>query len=238
MEGARFTRVVLNREGLRRPFPPDFAGRLKGRTVRALRRRGKYLLADLSSGETLLMHLGMSGSFRVDLDAGARRAAATTRGSPRPRRVSDVVGRVGDLQRSAAVRGHGPGGARAAGAPSGARGDGRRAAGAGVRRRGAGPCLRREDARRSRSRCSINGSSPAWATSTRARRSIAPACRRAAAPRRSRRRQACRRTAPTASPRRSSRCWRRRSHGGAASYRGVALPRLRSRGRTLPHRAL
>jgi formamidopyrimidine-DNA glycosylase len=66
MEGARFARVIVRREGLRRPFPSNFAGRLKGRTLRALRRRGKYLLAELSSGETLLMHLGMSGSFRVD----------------------------------------------------------------------------------------------------------------------------------------------------------------------------
>jgi formamidopyrimidine-DNA glycosylase len=71
MEGARFSRVILRRDGLRRPFPPNFAVRLERRTVRALRRRGKYLLADLSSGETLVMHLGMSGSMRVDRDAGA-----------------------------------------------------------------------------------------------------------------------------------------------------------------------
>lgn len=70
LEGARFVHVTLRREGLRRPFPLDFAARLEGRTVRALTRRGKYLLAALSSGETLLMHLGMSGSFRADLDAG------------------------------------------------------------------------------------------------------------------------------------------------------------------------
>jgi formamidopyrimidine-DNA glycosylase len=66
MEGTRFTRVVLRREGLRRPFPPDFAARLTGRTLRSLGRRGKYLLGDLSSAETLLMHLGMTGSFRVE----------------------------------------------------------------------------------------------------------------------------------------------------------------------------
>jgi formamidopyrimidine-DNA glycosylase len=72
MEGARFRRVILRRDGLRRPFPHDFAGRLERRTVRALRRRGKYLLAELSSGETLVMHLGMSGSMRVEHDAGAK----------------------------------------------------------------------------------------------------------------------------------------------------------------------
>ena len=68
LEGTRFTRVVLRREGLRRPFPPDFAARLTGRTLRSLGRRGKYLLADLSSGETLLMHLGMTGSFRIEIN--------------------------------------------------------------------------------------------------------------------------------------------------------------------------
>jgi formamidopyrimidine-DNA glycosylase len=67
MRGARFRRVVLRRQNLRIPFPKDFAERLKGTTVRALTRRGKFLLADLSSGETLIIHLGMSGSFDVDV---------------------------------------------------------------------------------------------------------------------------------------------------------------------------
>ena len=66
MTGARFERVQLNRRDLRQPFPTGFARRLRGQTVRALGRRGKYLLAELSSGETLLMHLGMSGWFRVE----------------------------------------------------------------------------------------------------------------------------------------------------------------------------
>ena len=66
MRGARFRQVIVRRAGLRTLFPERFAARLRGRTVRALIRRGKYLLADLSSGETLLMHLGMSGSFQVE----------------------------------------------------------------------------------------------------------------------------------------------------------------------------
>jgi formamidopyrimidine-DNA glycosylase len=66
MVGARFIRVRLNREDLRVPFPPAFARRLRGQTVQSLRRRGKYLLADLSSGDVLVMHLGMSGSFRIE----------------------------------------------------------------------------------------------------------------------------------------------------------------------------
>ena len=65
MEGARITAVEVNRPDLRRPFPKDFAKRLKGQTVTGLGRRAKYLLADLSSGDVLMMHLGMSGSFRV-----------------------------------------------------------------------------------------------------------------------------------------------------------------------------
>ena len=59
MEGARIERVETRRADLRSPFPRDFAARLEGQKVHALRRRAKYLLADLESGETLLMHLGM-----------------------------------------------------------------------------------------------------------------------------------------------------------------------------------
>ena len=70
MEGARFVEVVANRGDLRWPLPKDFAKRLKGQTVSGLGRRAKYLLADLSSGDVLVMHLGMSGSFRVEQDSG------------------------------------------------------------------------------------------------------------------------------------------------------------------------
>src|SRR5580704_6040285 len=65
MQGARFDRVEVRRGDLRWPLPKDFAKRLEGRTVTGLGRRAKYLLADLDSGDVLLMHLGMSGSFRV-----------------------------------------------------------------------------------------------------------------------------------------------------------------------------
>jgi len=66
MRGARITHVLLRRKDLRRPFPPAFASRLEGRRIRAVDRRGKYLLVALDSGDTVLMHLGMSGSFRID----------------------------------------------------------------------------------------------------------------------------------------------------------------------------
>jgi formamidopyrimidine-DNA glycosylase len=65
MEGARILRVEARRLDLRVPFPPDFAARLEGQTIIGLGRRAKYLMADLGSGDVLLMHLGMSGSFRV-----------------------------------------------------------------------------------------------------------------------------------------------------------------------------
>jgi formamidopyrimidine-DNA glycosylase len=65
MEDARFERVEARRRDLRWPLPKNFAQALEGKTVTGLGRRAKYLLADLSSGEVLLMHLGMSGSFRV-----------------------------------------------------------------------------------------------------------------------------------------------------------------------------
>jgi formamidopyrimidine-DNA glycosylase len=70
MDGARFSKVELRRRDLRWPLPKDFAARLTGKTVTGLGRRAKYLLADLSSGDVLLMHLGMSGSFHVFRQAG------------------------------------------------------------------------------------------------------------------------------------------------------------------------
>jgi formamidopyrimidine-DNA glycosylase len=65
MLGQIIARAEVNREGLRWPFPPDMARRLQGARIDSLRRRSKYILADLSSGETLLIHLGMSGRMLV-----------------------------------------------------------------------------------------------------------------------------------------------------------------------------
>ena len=68
MEGVRIARVEAHRKDLRFPLQTDFIARLEGRTVTGLGRRAKYLMADLDSGDVLLMHLGMSGSFRVKHD--------------------------------------------------------------------------------------------------------------------------------------------------------------------------
>ena len=65
MVGARFAAVEQRRPDLRFPFPERFAERLVGQEVLGLGRRAKYLVADLSSGEVLVMHLGMSGRFLI-----------------------------------------------------------------------------------------------------------------------------------------------------------------------------
>jgi formamidopyrimidine-DNA glycosylase len=65
MEGKSFVKVDVHRPDLRWPLPKNFAARLQGKTVIGLGRRAKYLLADLSSGDVLVMHLGMSGSFHI-----------------------------------------------------------------------------------------------------------------------------------------------------------------------------
>jgi formamidopyrimidine-DNA glycosylase len=65
MEGERIVKAEARRKDLRFPFQKDFVARLTGQTVTSLGRRAKYLMVDLASGDVLLMHLGMSGSFRV-----------------------------------------------------------------------------------------------------------------------------------------------------------------------------
>ncbi len=68
MEGSKIVTAEARRKDLRFPFQKDFVARLKGQTVTGLGRRAKYLMADLGSGDVLLMHLGMSGSFRIQKD--------------------------------------------------------------------------------------------------------------------------------------------------------------------------
>ncbi len=68
MEASVIERVERNRPDLRFPFPEGFAERLQGRRVEALARRAKYLLLHLDDGLTLISHLGMSGSFRIEAE--------------------------------------------------------------------------------------------------------------------------------------------------------------------------
>jgi formamidopyrimidine-DNA glycosylase len=66
MVGARIQKVEMRRKDIRFPFPLHFRERLTGRRIAAVARRAKYLLFQLDGGETLIAHLGMSGSFRIE----------------------------------------------------------------------------------------------------------------------------------------------------------------------------
>lgn len=66
LTGARLTRVRQNRPDLRFPFPDRFVDRLEGAVVQRIDRRAKYLLMPLSTGETWISHLGMTGRFTLD----------------------------------------------------------------------------------------------------------------------------------------------------------------------------
>ncbi|AOZ70774.1 DNA-formamidopyrimidine glycosylase [Rhodobacter xanthinilyticus] len=65
MEGRVIARAEVNRPDLRWPLPERMAERITGARVERLRRRSKYILADLDTGESLLIHLGMSGRMLV-----------------------------------------------------------------------------------------------------------------------------------------------------------------------------
>jgi formamidopyrimidine-DNA glycosylase len=81
MEGASFACVEQRRPDLRFPFPEQFAERLTGRGVRKLERRAKYLMARLDDGQTLVMHLGMSGRFIIGSHVGGVNSAETMPGA-------------------------------------------------------------------------------------------------------------------------------------------------------------
>jgi len=70
MEGSLITDAVINRPNLRFPFPQKFVERLEGRKIISVGRRAKYIVINLDSEDVLTMHLGMSGSFRVELEKG------------------------------------------------------------------------------------------------------------------------------------------------------------------------
>jgi formamidopyrimidine-DNA glycosylase len=66
LRGKRIAAVETRRADLRRPFPPELRQRLTGARVTALGRRAKYGLIETDRGDTLVFHLGMSGSWRID----------------------------------------------------------------------------------------------------------------------------------------------------------------------------
>ncbi|MDE2648710.1 MAG: bifunctional DNA-formamidopyrimidine glycosylase/DNA-(apurinic or apyrimidinic site) lyase [Paracoccaceae bacterium] len=66
MEGNIINKLELRRNDLRWPFPKDIADRTNGKRVIGVRRRAKYILIDLSSDQTIIIHLGMSGRILID----------------------------------------------------------------------------------------------------------------------------------------------------------------------------
>ena len=103
MEGRRIAGVELRRADLRWPFPPGMAERLTGARVLALRRRSKYILADLNTGETLLVHLGMSGRLLISAPSPSPIPSPQGEGEPPGGEVaamSGAVAPVGEAQRS------------------------------------------------------------------------------------------------------------------------------------------
>lgn len=91
LEGQRIARAELRRDGLRWPFPPDMAAKLTGARVVQLRRRSKYLLADLDRGDTLLIHLGMSGRMMVSGLAGGQMPGQFHFDHPAPQKHDHVI---------------------------------------------------------------------------------------------------------------------------------------------------
>jgi formamidopyrimidine-DNA glycosylase len=85
MAGARIEQVILRRANLRLPFATDFADRLEGQAVGAVNRRAKYLLVELASGDVLVMHLGMSGWFKVQGPPERGRQAGRVEAGPEDR---------------------------------------------------------------------------------------------------------------------------------------------------------
>lgn len=91
LEGRRLERVTLGRPDLRFPFPEDFVARLEGRRIERLDRRAKYLLARLDRDETLLMHLGMTGRFSIEAEAGVAQPGDFVHAAPADPKHDHVV---------------------------------------------------------------------------------------------------------------------------------------------------
>lgn len=96
MVGKTIAAVALNRSNLRFPFQRDFRARLESQRIEGIDRRAKYLIVRLSSGDALVAHLGMSGSFRVESAAGALAPDRLYRTIPRTAAHDHVVFRLSD----------------------------------------------------------------------------------------------------------------------------------------------
>ena len=91
LEGHRITHVLARRPDLRFPLPDHFTDRLTGARVEHLRRRAKYLLAELDTGETLVMHLGMTGRFEIEEHGRTLTPGAFAHAAPAGQKHAHVV---------------------------------------------------------------------------------------------------------------------------------------------------
>ena len=82
MTGRRIRALTLNRADLRFPFPERCAERVSGARVERIDRRSKYLLLRLDTGETLLVHLGMTGRFSIEADHSVERPGEFVHAAP------------------------------------------------------------------------------------------------------------------------------------------------------------
>lgn len=65
LKGGTITSVQMRRKDLRIPFPKDLKRKLEGQKILNLTRRAKYILIHLNDGNTLVIHLGMSGRMTI-----------------------------------------------------------------------------------------------------------------------------------------------------------------------------
>ncbi len=91
LDGARLVRVRINRPDLRFPLPEGFVQRLTGARIGTLERRAKYLLAPLDRGDTLVMHLGMTGRFEIEGGAARERPGEFHYAAPADHKHAHVV---------------------------------------------------------------------------------------------------------------------------------------------------
>lgn len=91
MEGRLIERAEIRRPDLRWPLPEGMQARLNGQRVGALRRRSKYILADLSGGETLLIHLGMSGRMLISAPEGESQPGQFLHDIPVPGKHDHII---------------------------------------------------------------------------------------------------------------------------------------------------
>ncbi len=91
LAGARLRSVLARRPDLRFALPAGFVQRLTGARVERLARRGKYILAPLDRGETLIIHLGMTGRFEIEGGGGPPRPGGLALAPPAHARHAHVV---------------------------------------------------------------------------------------------------------------------------------------------------